>query len=241
MGGAVSAGEDNDELIDNLVEAECIKSAHVESIFRSIDRAQYYADGFKENAYRDQAWKHGNLHLSAPCIYSEVMEALKLEPRLSFLNCGSGTGYLSTMVGLMLGPYGTNHGVELHSDVVEYANEKLRQFIIASNAIDKYEFCEPKFVVGNCLLLDAANWRQYDRVYCGASCPPEHEDYMKNLLKVGGILVMPFNEQLVQITRTSESTWTTKNILPVSFAMLVSPTKNDSNVIKLRKYSLLNS
>ena len=63
----------------------------------------------------------GNLHLSAPCIYSEVMEHLQLEPGLSFLNIGSGTGYLSTMAGLILGRNGINHGIELHADVVEYA------------------------------------------------------------------------------------------------------------------------
>ncbi|XP_054154471.1 protein-L-isoaspartate O-methyltransferase domain-containing protein 1-like [Oppia nitens] len=228
MGGAVSAGEDNDELIDNLVEAEYIKSLKIESIFRAVDRAHYYADGCTENAYRDLAWKHGNLHLSAPCIYSEVMEALNLEPGLSFLNLGSGTGYLSTMVGLILGPYGVSHGVELHEDVVEYANEKLQSFKMNSPAIDKYEFCEPKFTVGNCLLIDTASMRQYDRVYCGASCPPEHENYMKNLIKVGGILIMPLNDHLLQIRRISASSWTIKSILPVSFASLVVPTQNDA-------------
>ncbi|KAM7282622.1 protein-L-isoaspartate O-methyltransferase domain-containing protein 1 isoform X1 [Ixodes scapularis] len=105
MGGAVSAGEDNDELIDNLVEADYIKSPLVERVFRAVDRADYYADGCKENAYRDLAWKQGNLHLSAPCIYSEVLESLLLEPGLSFLNLGSGTGYLSTVAGLILGEW----------------------------------------------------------------------------------------------------------------------------------------
>ena len=52
---------------------------------------------------QDLAWKHGNIHLSAPCIYSEVMESILLEPGMSFLNLGSGTGYLSTLAGLILG------------------------------------------------------------------------------------------------------------------------------------------
>ncbi|XP_009578809.1 PREDICTED: protein-L-isoaspartate O-methyltransferase domain-containing protein 2 isoform X2 [Fulmarus glacialis] len=194
MGGAVSAGEDNDELIDNLKEAQYIRTELVEQAFRAIDRADYYLEEFKDNAYKDLAWKHGNIHLSAPCIYSEVMEALDLQPGLSFLNLGSGTGYLSSMVGLILGPFGVNHGVELHSDVIEYAKQKLDFFIKTSDSFDKFEFCEPSFVTGNCLEI-SPDCTQYDRVYCGAGVQKEHEDYMKNLLKVGGILVMPLEEK----------------------------------------------
>lgn len=114
MGGAVSAGEDNDDLIDNLKEAQYIRTESVEQAFRAIDRGDYYLEGYRDNAYKDLAWKHGNIHLSAPCIYSEVMEALKLQPGLSFLNLGSGTGYLSTMVGLILGNFEFFNTLFLH-------------------------------------------------------------------------------------------------------------------------------
>jgi len=103
MGGAVSAGQTNDELIDNLVEAEYIKSSDVEKVFRAVDRGDYYLPEHKDSAYKDLAWKNGNIHLSAPCIYAEVMESLQLKPGLSFLNLGSGTGYLSTLAGMMIG------------------------------------------------------------------------------------------------------------------------------------------
>ncbi|XP_068119975.1 protein-L-isoaspartate O-methyltransferase domain-containing protein 2 [Hyperolius riggenbachi] len=227
MGGAVSAGEDNDDLIDNLKEAQYIRTEEVEQAFRAIDRADYYLEEFKENAYKDLAWKHGNIHLSAPCIYSEVMEALELQPGLSFLNLGSGTGYLSTMAGLILGPFGVNHGVELHPDVIEYAKQKLDQFVRTSDSFDRFEFCEPSFVAGNCLDISLESWA-YDRVYCGAGVQKEHEDYMKNLLKVGGILVMPLEEKLTKITRTGPASWETKKILAVSFAPLVQPNHSDA-------------
>ncbi|XP_054580505.1 protein-L-isoaspartate O-methyltransferase domain-containing protein 2 isoform X1 [Eptesicus fuscus] len=232
MGGAVSAGEDNDELIDNLKEAQYIRTELVEQAFRAIDRADYYLEEFKENAYKDLAWKHGNIHLSAPCIYSEVMEALDLQPGLSFLNLGSGTGYLSSMVGLILGPFGVNHGVELHPDVIEYAKQKLDFFIRTSDSFDKFDFCEPSFVPGNCLEL-SPDCSQYDRVYCGAGVQKEHEDYMKSLLKVGGILVMPLEEKLTKITRTGPSAWETKKILAVSFAPLVQPRRSESGKSRL--------
>ncbi|XP_060086592.1 protein-L-isoaspartate O-methyltransferase domain-containing protein 2 [Heteronotia binoei] len=230
MGGAVSAGEDNDELIDNLKEAQYIRTELVEQAFRAVE--DYYLEEFKDNAYKDLAWKHGNIHLSAPCIYSEVMEALDLQPGLSFLNLGSGTGYLSSMVGLILGPFGINHGVELHSDVIEYAKQKLDFFIRTSDSFDKFEFCEPSFVTGNCLEL-SPECTQYDRVYCGAGVQKEHEDYMKSLLKVGGVLVMPLEEKLTKITRTGPSAWETKKILAVSFAPLIQPNHADSGKSKL--------
>lgn len=52
MGGAVSAGEDNDDLIDNLKEAYYIRSDLVERAFRAIDRADYYLDEYRDNAYK---------------------------------------------------------------------------------------------------------------------------------------------------------------------------------------------
>ncbi|XP_064812995.1 protein-L-isoaspartate O-methyltransferase domain-containing protein 2-like isoform X2 [Oncorhynchus masou masou] len=228
MGGAVSAGEDNDELIDNLKQAQYIRSDLVEQAFRAIDRADYYLEEFRDSAYKDLAWRHGNIHLSAPCIYSEVMEALDLQPGLSFLNLGSGTGYLSTMVGLILGPFGVNHGVELHQDVIEYAYQKLEFFIKTSDSFDRFEFCEPCFVIGNCLEI-APESGQYDRVYCGAGVQREQEDYMKNLLKVGGILVLPLEEKLTKITRTGYNSWETKKIIAVSFAPLVLPKHRDNS------------
>ncbi|XP_030838671.1 histone acetyltransferase KAT6B isoform X1 [Strongylocentrotus purpuratus] len=222
MGGAVSAGINNDHLVDNLKDADYIKSNLVEDVFRAVDRGDYYLAGHKDSAYKDLAWKHGNIHLSAPCIYSEVMEALKLEPGLSFLNLGSGTGYLSTMVGLVIGSSGVNHGIEIHQDVIDYANERLQLFLDRSPSVDLYEFCDPIFIKGNCLLL-SSGCRSYDRVYCGAACPPEHENYMKNLLKMGGVLVMPLEDQLIEIRRTGQSSWITKNLKAVSFAPLILP------------------
>lgn len=48
---------------------------------------------------------------------------------------------------------------------------------------------------------------------------------------------MPLNDQLLQIVRTSETTWDVKSVLPVSFATLLLPEKTDvKDQIKLRKY-----
>ncbi|XP_076804052.1 uncharacterized protein LOC143448280 isoform X2 [Clavelina lepadiformis] len=229
MGGAVSAGENNDELIDNLKDADYIISDEIEEIFRAVDRGAFFLKEHRESAYHDMAWKHEHLHISAPCIYSKVMSSLDLKPGLSFLNIGSGTGYLSTMVGLTLGINGINHGIELHEDVVEYARAKVKEFMIKSHAFDKYTFCMPEFVVGNCLHL-SPDIPGYDRIYCGAACPAEYESFMKNLLNINGLLVMPFNDQLQVIKRCSQTKWESRNILVVNFASLAVPSEEDRSV-----------
>lgn len=69
MGGAVSSGRDNNELVDNLVGSKYIRSREVELAFRALDRGDYMLPGERDRAYKDLAWRSGELHLSAPCIY----------------------------------------------------------------------------------------------------------------------------------------------------------------------------
>lgn len=86
----------------------------------------------------------------------------------------------------------------------------------------RFEFCEPSFVTGNCLEI-SPDCTQYDRVYCGAGVQKEHEDYMKNLLKVGGILVMPLEEKVECLS--------THVLFPVTF-------NSDFSVVSSYSFSL---
>ena len=54
------------------------------------------------------------MHISAPHIYGSALEALDLVPdsSMSFLNVGSGTGYISCVVAHILGPNSLNYGEE---------------------------------------------------------------------------------------------------------------------------------
>ena len=72
-------------------------------VFRMIDRADYMIFGEDDEderleAYEDHAWRRGTLHLSAPCIYTKALEALRLNEgmymysRLSILYAGHLSG-----------------------------------------------------------------------------------------------------------------------------------------------------
>ena len=100
MGEAVS-WEDNADLIDNLKDPEYLHWKSGASLHSNWSWRLLFGR-LPNNGHKDLAWKHGNIHLSAPCIYSEVMEALKFQPGLYFSNLESGTVYLSSIMGLIL-------------------------------------------------------------------------------------------------------------------------------------------
>ncbi|CAF0713762.1 unnamed protein product [Brachionus calyciflorus] len=221
MGGSVSAGRNNDELIDNLVDGGLIKTQIVERVFRAVDRGTFYLSDHKDQAYRDLAWREGLIHISAPCIYTKVLENLELRPSQYFLNIGSGTGYFSTMVGLIIGENGVNHNIEIHEELVNYSKQKVADFIKTSTNFDDFDFCKPKFVHGNLFNLVTPTSILYDRIYVGAGAVTEHEDLIKNLLKINGICVMPLNDNLVKIKRIDQNTWEKNILMSVSYASLV--------------------
>lgn len=48
-----------------------------------------------------------------------------------------------------LDQHGTNHGIELHEDCLNYAYERLEEFKQKSLALDEFDFCEPVFIQGD--------------------------------------------------------------------------------------------
>lgn len=77
--------------------------------------------------------------------------------------------------------------------------------------LHRFEFCEPVFVVGNCLEISTDS-HQYDRIYCGAGVQKDHENYMKVLLKIGGILVMPIEDQVSATSLLRDTRSNTKRL-----------------------------
>ena len=53
------------------------------------------------------------------------MDALDLQEGHSFLNIGSGTGYISSIAAYLTGPTAINHNIELHEDVCAHARKSI--------------------------------------------------------------------------------------------------------------------
>lgn len=143
-------------------------------------------------AYVDQPLREDDIHLSAPHIYGSALEALELrsDTSLTFLNVGSGTGYVTAIVASILGPHSSCHGVEIRQTVVRHCQEATAKWK------KQYRGKLPlmQTIHGNGLHIVPDKGESalgYDRIYIGASIGRDDLSKLTTLLKPGGILVGP--------------------------------------------------
>lgn len=201
-----SSGTNNNEMVDNLKRFHVITSPAVERGFRNVDR-RFFVPQERENiAHADQPLKEGNVHISAPHIYGSALEALELTENasLSFLNVGSGTGYLSCIVASILGPYSVNYGVEIHQDVVDHSEASVTRWKASYGG----KLPHMMTIQGNALNISMNEGEAligFDRIYIGASVEQRDLSKVTALLKPGGVLVGPVGDELVKIVRIKRS------------------------------------
>lgn len=55
------------------------------------------------------------------------------------------------MLQYLTGACSVNHAVEYHTNVIQYAVEKLEEFIMTCQSFDEFDFCPPQFIHGMCV------------------------------------------------------------------------------------------
>jgi protein-L-isoaspartate(D-aspartate) O-methyltransferase len=205
-----SSGRSNAELVRNMHRGGLIRSDKVLKAFIAVDRGHFVPREKKEYAYIDEPVHSAPFHLSAPHMYATVLEALDLSEGLSFLNVGSGSGYLSFLVARIVG-HAVNHGIEQHRELVEHAMSR------CAEVSELHDLNHLRFRVGDAFNIDTESGQRYDRIYIGAGCQQNVTAMYRQMLAIGGVMVAPLEDELVCITRLSEVVFVTRVITNVRF------------------------
>lgn len=155
-----------------------------------MDRVHFCPQNHQEMAYSDQPLREDHVHLSAPHMYGCIIEQLEIpsDASISFLNVGSGTGYLSCIVAKMLSKSSICYGVELQQEVLDHCMASIARW----NVNDDLPHME--FIRGNGLHIDATKGESvigYDRIYVGSSIDKRAVAKFAAMLRLGGILIAP--------------------------------------------------
>ncbi|CBN75207.1 conserved unknown protein [Ectocarpus siliculosus] len=207
----------NDELVAYMKKHGMVKTPAIIEAFRAVDRGDFATPNLGQLVYFNRPVQDGDVHLSAPFIYADALEELSPKPGMSFLNIGSGTCYLSYLVSMLVGELGVNHGVELNEALLEHSAR-----CIASTDDRLGRKTDIQVLRGNGLSVAVEPGCGYDCVYVGAGCDPDLTlPYLQGLLNVGGVMVVPFREELVRMERMADGSFSSRALCNVCFSPIV--------------------
>ncbi|XP_014296761.1 protein-L-isoaspartate(D-aspartate) O-methyltransferase [Microplitis demolitor] len=211
-------GRSNKELVQYLKRSGIIKSDRVFEAMCAVDRGKYVIRG---NPYVDSPQGIGyGVTISAPHMHAYALEYLedKLKNGKRALDIGSGSGYLTACMGMMVSPDGVAIGIDHISELQALATRNIK----ADNP-ELLESGRVKLFVGDGREGYPAG-APYDAIHVGAAAK-ETPHALIDQLAPGGRLIVPIgpegaDQKLVQIDKTMSGEIQQRSLMGVVYVPL---------------------
>lgn len=170
-----------------------MEDSRIDQAFEAVDRAAFMPAKAKHLASVDSAMPIGyGQTISQPYTVRLMLEWLDPQAGQKILDVGSGSGWTTALLSYLVGPKGRVYAVERIPELLEFGRDNIEKFG-AKNA----RFYPAGEEFG---LPEEA---PFDRILVSASAdrlPPELIDQ----LKVGGKMVIPVHEDILEITKKTK-------------------------------------
>ncbi|MDM5270709.1 protein-L-isoaspartate O-methyltransferase [Sulfurovum sp. zt1-1] len=202
--------KDLDSLIDSIIMDRVLKSRTIIEAFENVDRADFVPDMFKESAYVDAPLGIGeNQTISQPTTVAFMLEHLAPKKGDKILDIGAGSGWTTAILCHIVGEEGSVLGLERIGSLVELGKFNLARYCHDDRC--RIEKAGDKLGVPG---------EKFDKILVSASADELPEELIDQL-NIGGKLVIPVQNSIEVITKTSEDEYQRESIYGFVFVPLV--------------------
>jgi len=165
----------------------------IDKAFEAVDRANFVPKELRVSVDIDAPLPIGyGQTISQPYTVRLMMEWLNPQPDEKVLDVGSGSGWTTALLSHLVGPKGQVYGVERIPELVEFGQENCERIGVKNARF---------FTAGDEFgLPDEA---PFERILVSASAD-ELPQELVDQLKIGGKMVIPVHNDILEITKKSD-------------------------------------
>jgi protein-L-isoaspartate(D-aspartate) O-methyltransferase len=184
----------------------------IEQAFRRVKRANFVPEELRTHSDVDAPLPIGfGQTISQPTTVQMMLEWLEPEPGDKILDVGSGSGWTSALLAHIVGPRGKVYAVERIPELVDFGRDNVGRLGFKNVSF---------FVAGKQFGL--TKYAPYDRILVSAAAQ-ELPPGLVRQLRIGGKMVIPVENDVLKIEKTTKDKYQKKTHPGFIFVPLISP------------------